>query len=97
MLSDYTFGQIKIDGKNYSSDLIISQGKVIPDWWRTEGHLLYLSDMEDVLNFKPQVLVIGTGFYGVMKIDNSLRTYCKDKEIVLAEFLTGKAVEYYNK
>ncbi len=97
MLSNCKFGQININWKNYTSDLIISQGKIIPNWWRGEGHLLQLSDIEDVLNFKPQVLVVGTGFHGIMKTDEALREYCKNREIILAEFTTGKAVDYYNK
>jgi len=97
MLSNYEFGRININGKNYTSDLIVSRGKVIPNWWREEGHLLQLPDIEDILNFKPEVLVVGTGFNGIMKVDESLREYCKNRKIILAEFTTGKAVDYYNK
>jgi len=95
-VSNYKFGHITINNKNYSSDLIISQGQVIPNWWREEGHLLQLSDIEDILKFKPEILVVGTGSYGVMKIDDTLRRYCKNNEIVLADFPTDKAVGYYN-
>ncbi|NVM04351.1 MAG: hypothetical protein HWN67_18645 [Candidatus Helarchaeota archaeon] len=96
MISNYKFGQITVNNKNYGSDLTICRGKVFPNWWREEGHLLQLSDIEDKLRVKPEILVVGTGCYGVMKIDDSLRNYCKNNEIILAEFPTGKAVDYFN-
>lgn len=96
MISNYKFGQITVNNKNYSSDLIICREKAIPNWWRKEGHLLQLPDIEDMLRIKPEILVVGTGCYGIMKIDDSLRKYCKNNEIILAEFPTGRAVDYFN-
>lgn len=95
-ITEYKFGQISIDNKNYTSDIIILRDKIIPDWWREEGHLLKLSDIKDFVSSKPEVLVIGTGFYGVMEINDSLKEYCKNNEIILAEFPSEKAVDYYN-
>jgi len=95
-ISKYKFGQISIDNKNYTSDLIICKDKIIPNWWREEGHLLKLSDIKDFFSPKPEVLVIGTGCYGVMKIDDSLKEYCRNNEIILADFPSDKAVNYYS-
>ena len=36
----YTFGRIVINGKTYTSDVIIYPGRVNAAWWRKEGHLL---------------------------------------------------------
>lgn len=37
-IENYNFGEIKIDGKTYTSDVIIYKDKVEDSWWRKEGH-----------------------------------------------------------
>ena len=96
MITDYKFGQITVNNKCYTSDLIISQGKIIPNWWRKKGHLLQLDDMDEVIKLNPDLLIVGTGCYGVMKIDNSFKKYCKLNNVNISEFTTGEAVKYYN-
>lgn len=40
MMEKYEFGRIVIDGKTYTDDIRIIDGKVLPKWWKTEGHFL---------------------------------------------------------
>ena len=95
MSIEYTFGQIIIDGNTYTSDCIIYKEKVIPNWKRKKGHLLKLRDIKDLLKGKVDTLVVGTGYSGIMKVDDSLKTYCKKNGIILADFPTKKAINYY--
>jgi len=64
----YDFGEIVIDGVRYTRDLIITPKGVIANWWREEGHMLRVKDLKDVLNEDFEVLVIGTGYSGLMKV-----------------------------
>jgi hypothetical protein len=65
---NYAFGRIDIDGTVYTSDVIIYPERVQERWWRQQGHRLSMDDLADVLRDPPQVLVIGTGYHGVMRV-----------------------------
>ena len=64
----YTFGRMVIDGRAYTADLILYPDRVDPSWWRREGHRLALEDLQGVLEAQPEVLVVGTGYWGRMKV-----------------------------
>ena len=67
-IDSYGFGRISIEGHPYTSDVIIYPERVDASWWRKEGHLLQLADLGEVLRDPPEVLVVGTGASGVMKV-----------------------------
>ncbi len=96
MIDDYGFGNIRIEGKSYTSDVKIIDGKVKPNWWRKEGHRLFPEDIEDVLEAKPEVLVVGTGAYGVMKVSPQTKNSLQEKGIELIEAKSEKACHTYN-
>ena len=96
MIDDYRFGNIKIDGKTYRNDVKIIDGKVKPDWWRREGHKLFPEDIRDILDAKPEVLVVGTGAYGVMEVLPQTRKSLKERGIELIEAKSEQACHTYN-
>jgi hypothetical protein len=53
-IDSYRFGNIVIDGVNYSSDVIILGGIVQANWWRKRGHLLSAEDLQPVITVKPK-------------------------------------------
>ncbi len=57
----YKFGVINIDGKEYRRDVIVLPERVIPDWWRKEGHSLWQEDLQAVLTEKTDILIVGLG------------------------------------
>ena len=73
MIEKYEFGRIVIDGKEYTDDVRIIDGKVLPKWWRKEGHFLYVGDLKEVFSKPVKILVVGTGHSGVMKVGESVR------------------------
>ncbi len=95
-VTDYSFGKIEIDGKPYTGDIKIIKGKVIPNWWRREGHLLQLEDIRDVLEASPRVLVVGTGSAGVMRIHPKVKEHLNNLGIRLEAHRSAKAVEVFN-
>ncbi len=48
-IDSYSFGSIQIDGKDYSTDVILLGGDVKSPWWREAGgHVYAVEDFEDV-------------------------------------------------
>lgn len=99
MIESYKFGAIVVDGKNYASDVIILPERVIDGWWRKEGHRLHVEDLEEVLKHepKPEVLVLGTGYYGLMKVSPEAENILESCEIELVAQPTREAIQIFNK
>jgi hypothetical protein len=98
MINSYKFGCITIHQKSYINDVIVFQDHVQSDWWRKEGHLLQLEDIQSVLNKnKPTDLVVGTGKFGIMKISKDVKQYLDLHAIRLYAEKTDKAVKTYNR
>ncbi len=96
MIDSYDFGRIVIDGRAYTSDVIIFPDRVKDHWWRKEGHALHIEDIESVVKEKPEVLIVGTGKYGVLKVLPETKEYIDSKGIGLIVVQTDKACEIYN-
>ncbi len=79
-IEHYSFGKIVIDGKTYTSDLIIYPDRIDPSWWRKEGHLLQIDDLSDVLKENPDLIIIGTGYSGVMRVSEDVIKFLKSKK-----------------
>lgn len=95
-IESYSFGKITISGKRYNSDVIIYPDKVDDSWWRKEGHSLYPEDIKEVIEEKPEVIVVGTGAYGVMKVSAKTIDYVQSRGIELKINKTRKACDEYN-
>jgi hypothetical protein len=96
MIESYSFGQITIDGNEYTTDVIIYPDHVDDRWWRAQGHRCCLADLPDVWRHRPAVLVIGTGDPGLMRVDDDLKEYCASNKIELAVLPTAQAVDTFN-
>jgi len=97
MVESYSFGKIVVDGIAYKDDIKIIKGKVIPDWWRQRGHLVSLDDIVDILESDSEILVIGTGKFGMMKLSSPLREALTSKGIELIEKKTPGATKIFNR
>src|SRR5512135_1758506 len=96
VVEHYSFGRIAIDGKTYTSDVIIYPGRIDASWWRKEGHNLQIEDLRNVIAAKPQVLIIGMGAYGAMKVPENTIAHLRSKGIEVQAANTDKAVKLYN-
>jgi hypothetical protein len=96
MISSYNFGQIIINGKKYNSDLIIFKDHIYDSWWRKEGHNLCIDDIKEILDKKPDTLIIGTGYYGLMKVPLELIKYLESNNIEVIIKKTKDACDEYN-
>ena len=97
LVDDYHFGHITIGGEAYDRDLIITPQGVAPNWWRKQGHRLDRADLEKVIEAAPDVLVVGTGYYGRMKVPEETRAFLQAHKIQLEARPTGEAVQTFNR
>jgi len=95
-IQDYRFGQMVVDGERHTQDLILLPDRVVANWWRKEGHRLDVEDLRAVLDAAPEVLVVGTGAYGLMKVPEETRRAVEAAGIELRAARTGKAWQLYN-
>jgi hypothetical protein len=96
-IEHYSFGTITIDGKSYTSDVIIYPERVDSSWWRKQGHSLHIVDLKDVIPAGPEILIVGTGHSGAMVVPEETLSYLKSKGIDVHIARTDKAVELFNK
>ena len=96
MIDSYAFGSMVIDGRRFTADVKIVDGEVVPGWWRKEGHSICQEDIADILVAKPEVLIIGTGAYGGLRVPERFRKLLRSEGIELIAAPTAEAVDAYN-
>ncbi len=96
-IESYRFGEIVVDGRRYSSDLIVYPDRVDSQWWREEGHSLSPADVWEVLQTPPEVLVIGQGSLGRMDVPAETLRRLRDSGMEVIAERTGQACETYNR
>jgi hypothetical protein len=97
MITEFSFGRIVVDGQICNNDIKIVQGKLATDWWRKSGHSVEINDVQDILDSDSNIVVIGTGQPGYMKITNSLRRHLETNNIQLIEEPTARAIQTFNR
>ena len=97
MINAYSFGRIAIDGKEYSSDVIIFPDRIQSSWWRKKGHSLVPEDIQEIFAEKPDVLIVGTGAYGAMQVPGATAEHIRKAGIRLLVLPTEKACQEYNR
>jgi len=95
-IKNYRFGSIIINDVEYSRDVVILPDRVISPWWRIEGHRLQIDDVKEYLDINLDAVVIGTGYYGVMKVDDNVISEFKRKSVEVYVMDTRSAVKKYN-
>lgn len=96
-INSYSFGKIVVDGTEYTADLIILPDRVYSSWWRKEGHSLCMEDLVEIFKDKIEIIVVGTGAYGRMKVPDEVIRELKQKGIETYIAETEKAVALFNK
>ena len=96
-VQEYRFGRMVVDGETHTKDLILLPDRVVGNWWRKEGHRLLPEDLKEVFEARPEVLVVGTGAYGMMKVPEETRRAVEEAGIELRVARTGEAWRLYNR
>lgn len=93
----YDFGTITVEGATYTSDVIIYPKEVDAAWWRAEGHNVAVEDVRRIAAAKPETLVIGTGYYGRMRVPEETLKWLAAHNIQVEIAKTGEAVKLFNR
>jgi hypothetical protein len=95
-IDSYEFGRIVVDGRAFSQDLILLPDGIQDSWRRLESHRLQLPDVAAALALRPEVLIVGQGQPGKMRVDEALGQYLKENQIELIEVPTAQACTLFN-
>lgn len=97
MIHHFGFGWMIIDGRRYTSDLIIyPDGRIVDLWVRMSGHTLSRQDIAELIENKPDVIIAGTGVSGLVIPEKELESLLSKKGIVFIPAPNQKAVELFN-
>jgi len=96
IIDSYRFGLIVVNGKHYTSDVIIFPDRVHDNWWRNTSHQLHLDELSEAIAAKPEVLIVGTGASGLMKVLPEVEQSLEAQGIKLIAQPTGEACNLYN-
>ena len=97
VINSYAFGKIIIDGRRYTSDLIIyPDGKIVGNWWRQNGHLVTEADIKGLITANPAVIVMGTGASGMLKPARDLEKRLEERGIQIVAAPCRTAMVHFN-
>jgi len=94
-LEDYSFGRLTVDGKQHTRDLIVLPDRVVSDWWRREGHLLAMEDLDGVLDELPERLMLGVGARSQLRPDPAVIAELEQRGVQVECMPTDAAVRRY--
>jgi hypothetical protein len=95
-IENIRFGKIIIDGHAYNRDVIVLPDRVLPNWWRVEGHNLSYEDLQQALSDPPELLVIGTGLFGRLRVPEAVQEKVQAEGIEISVLPTRDACDLYN-
>ena len=96
MIESYDFGSIVVDGTKFERDLIIYPDRIDRSWWRKEGHELCVGDIQEIVEAKPEILIVGTGYSGMMRVLPETKQRLASSGIELITSKTEEACKTYN-
>jgi hypothetical protein len=95
-IDDFSFGSITVDGEKYGNDLVLVPPRVVYSWWRRQGHRLAVDDLAEVVVYRPDVLIVGSGVSNMMQVPPSTIRDMESVGIRVEILPTPEAVERFN-
>ena len=89
------FGSLLVDGRKYNNDLVVSWNGDVKD--RPSSHDFTGAEMNNMLMSDPDVIVVGTGHSGMLKVAHDVDVSARLKGIELVVKSTPLAIQDYNK
>lgn len=95
MIDSYRFGEVIVNGRRYTHHVVVS-GNTVRKWRTKEGHLLCPEDLADIIKEGPEVVVIGTGKFGLVRVPETVLDYATNHRVKLICQATDEACRTYN-
>jgi hypothetical protein len=89
------FGSFIIDGRKYENDVVVSWNGEVKD--RPKSHEFTNAELNSILMSDPEVVVVGTGHSGVLKVAHDVDVSARLKGVELVVKPTVQAMQEYNK
>jgi len=96
MIDSYEFGRFIINGRPYNSDIKLMKGGVIKYWNYVKHHKVTLKDVEEIFRENPDYVVIGTGKFGAVSVEEEVGKAALEAGIKLMIKPTEDACKKYN-
>jgi len=94
LIDSTAFGEITVAGKPYDTDLTVYwDGRVS---FRSKDHMLEVGELLKVMKAMPEVLVVGVGQTGGLRVAPEVPQLVGDRRIAFYCEVTPKAVEMFN-
>lgn len=94
-IDSVSFGEVKIDGKTYYSDMIV--------WWdslkefKAKKHVFDMNDFAGLMKKSPQAVVIGTGLKtGKIRVDEEVFDKAEELEVKVFADRSDNAMDIFN-
>ena len=95
-ISSTKFGSITISGKTYEHDVIVTwEGKVRPAHVDIR-HIIGEKELAQLLLERPEIIVIGLGQSGLMKLAPEVLAFADEKKLKIIQKPTPKAIKEFN-
>ena len=94
-IEEYKFGMFRIDGKDYLDDIKIIGNKV-RFWQNREFHFLKPENIKELVDPKPEYIVIGTGASGMLNVLPETKDMIYKNRIRFVAEPTEKACNTFN-
>ncbi len=88
------FGEVTINGRTYYSDVIVFWDGRIE--YVEKDYFIDVDDVMKILENKINILIIGTGQDGSVRVSEKLRELAEDMKIKMFELKTPDAIELFN-
>jgi polyphosphate kinase 2 (PPK2 family) len=95
MIEGFEFGRLEIDGETYDSDVIVFPDGTVETFRPKDEHILRRRDVERILQFEPDAVVIGLGTVGNLEVRRKLEKRLQKAGVEVLAYKTGKALATY--
>ncbi|MEM2192350.1 MAG: MTH938/NDUFAF3 family protein [Candidatus Hadarchaeales archaeon] len=90
-----TFGSITVDGRTYNHDVwLLVTGELRK---RDRNHEFTIDEFLMLLEGEPEVVVVGTGQAGCVRVEDEVREEAKRRKVELFCLETPEALKVYNR
>jgi polyphosphate kinase 2 (PPK2 family) len=97
MIDKFEFGAIQVDGRKHDTDVVIYPDGRVEPWHRSREHKVEARDLDKVLRDQPEVLIIGTGTTGNLRVSAEASDRLQEAAVEPIIERTFKACELYKR
>lgn len=95
MIQAFEFERMVIDGREFSTDVMIYPDGQIKAWKRKDEHDLRAGDVKKIIKQHPKLVLLGLGTIGNLNVRPGVYEKLKEAGIEVLEYKTDKAIETY--